>query len=60
MKQITVTVDPDGNCTIDKTGFKGKSCAAEKAIEEALGQVKSDSKKPEFFVQEVGKAQVGR
>jgi len=44
-----VTVDPDGNIKIDAVGFKGKACQITKVIEEALGTVKSDTKKPEYF-----------
>ncbi len=38
MKQITVTIGPDGNVKLEASGFAGNDClAATKAIEEAIG-----------------------
>lgn len=49
MKKIKITVDRDGNATVEAFGFKGRSClAATKAIEDALGKVKSRKEKPEM------------
>lgn len=61
MKQIVVTVDAEGQVSIEAVGFRGQSCEkATAALEQAMGIVKSKDKKPDWYVQEVGKAQVGR
>ena len=50
MKKIIVTIAPDGSTTVETSGFKGKSCQdATRQIEQALGAVVSDTKKPEFY-----------
>lgn len=54
MRQITITIGPDGNIEIEKSGFKGKTC--EKVgieIEKALGLVKVTKHKPEYFQTEI-------
>jgi hypothetical protein len=50
VKQLVVTVAPDGTVKIDAIGFKGNACEkATAAIEKALGTPKGPSaKKPEF------------
>ena len=54
MKQIIVTIDLDGNATVEAVGFNGKGCKdATKAIEEAVGTVTNVKQKPEFYRQEV-------
>jgi len=51
MKQtIEIIVTPQGQLQIDAMGFKGPDCAlATRYLEEALGQVASCKKKPEFY-----------
>lgn len=56
MRTINVTVDKDGNATVDAVGFKGKACEITKVIEQALGKTKSRTRKPEWS-QEVQKTQ---
>lgn len=49
MKSVEIIITPDGNVAIEAVGFKGKGCEkATKAFEEALGKVKSSTKKPEY------------
>lgn len=50
MKQVIVECAPDGTVKIEAVGFQGNACEKATAeIERALGQVKSRSKKPEYF-----------
>lgn len=61
MRQIIVIVDSDGNVKIEAVGYKGPACTkATQALEEALGMVKSRDKRPDYYVEEVRKASVGR
>lgn len=40
MKKITITIDQEGNSTIEASGFSGGEClAATKSFEEALGKL---------------------
>lgn len=49
MKNITVTIGPNGEVKVEANGFKGKGCdAATKAIREALGATASETKKAEY------------
>ncbi|MFN7141721.1 MAG: DUF2997 domain-containing protein, partial [Limisphaerales bacterium] len=58
MKQIEVTVLPDGSIQIDAVGFKGSDCEqATRFLEEALGVVAAKQKKPEFHQQNITKTQ---
>ncbi len=54
MKEIIVTVKPDGTVEITAEGYKGKGCeAASKFIEQALGvDAKGRKFKPEYYQQE--------
>ena len=49
MSQLIITIDTEGQATIDAHGYKGASCKdATAAIERALGVVTDDQLKPEF------------
>lgn len=53
MKTVEVIIDQEGKVTVEAVGFKGGACSlATKAIEQALGAVSSDTKKPEFYQDE--------
>jgi hypothetical protein len=53
MKQIKVTITPEGQASVEATGFKNNACKkATKPIEEALGTVEKVSNKPEALIQE--------
>lgn len=48
-QEIKVTITPTGETTVEAIGFRGKACQdATKALEQALGAVKSVRRKPEF------------
>ena len=52
MKQLIITVDPDGTTTVKACGFTGKACEdATRQIEEALGVVKKREHTKERFAQ---------
>lgn len=52
-KQIEITCHGDGSITVEAVGFKGKGCKqATEAFEKALGEVKTDTKKSEFYLTE--------
>ncbi|HZV35102.1 MAG TPA: DUF2997 domain-containing protein [Verrucomicrobiae bacterium] len=58
-KQINITVEADGSVQIETTGFKGKSCQdITKSFEQALGVVKGNTFKPEFYQHEERSQQV--
>ncbi len=51
-RRIHVRVSPFGEITVEADGFQGKGCeAATKAIEEALGQTRARTRKPDFWRQ---------
>ena len=51
-RRIHVRVSPFGEITVEADGFQGKGCeAATKAIEEALGQTRGRTRKPDFWRQ---------
>jgi len=51
-KKIHVRITPAGDITVEAEGFHGKGCeAATKAIEEALGQACTRTRKPDFWRQ---------
>jgi hypothetical protein len=53
VKQIILTVAPDGTPKIEAKGFLGRAClAASKWLEKALGLVASDKPTPEQFTAE--------
>ena len=59
-KQIIVIVNPDGNISIEASGFKGPACAkATAALEEAMGKVTTKKKTPEWHQETVGHQKVG-
>jgi len=46
---ITVEVSPTGDLSIEGVGFKGPECeTATRFLEEALGIVRTQAKKPEY------------
>ena len=59
MKQVTITVLPDGTSTMDAEGFKGKGCTeATEMIAIALGgndsSNRDERRKPDFYAQVPG------
>lgn len=49
MKEIIVTIDPDGSTTVETKGFAGAEClAATLNLEKALGKKIDDVKTREF------------
>jgi fructose-specific phosphotransferase system component IIB len=51
MKEIVVKIKPDGKVMVETNGFVGNECLlASKEIEEMLGIVKKEKKKPEFYI----------
>jgi hypothetical protein len=60
MKQIIVTVTPEGEVQIEAVGFKGNACeSATKAIEQALGVKKGFKKKPEYYASNTTTQRIG-
>lgn len=56
METVTITIDADGNPTIETKGFTGSACkAATKDLEKALGQVESETLTDEHYKREVGR-----
>ena len=52
-KEIIIEVDPKGNVNLEAIGFKGGTCeAALEPIEQAIGEVASRKRKPEFYQKE--------
>ena len=52
-KEIIIDIDPKGEVDIEAIGFKGGTCEKALApIEEAIGEVKSRKRKPEFYQKE--------
>jgi len=50
MEKVKVIIDKNGQVKIETEGFKGKSCLdATKELEELLGLVVEDKKKPEYY-----------
>lgn len=48
-KEVIITIDEEGNLSIETKGYSGSSCITELAeLEESLGKVKI-KKKQEFF-----------
>jgi hypothetical protein len=49
-KLITIEIDESGNATSEAAGFKGVGCTkALKLLSDALGKVKSETLKPEYY-----------
>jgi hypothetical protein len=51
MKQIKVTIDENGQATVEADGFKGKQCDVASAIGDAIGSTKSKKLKQEYHQQ---------
>lgn len=48
-KTITVTIDSEGDASVDLVGYKGKGChVVQAAFERALGKSSKVVKKPEY------------
>lgn len=59
-RTIEVIVRPDGGLQIDAVGFQGADCGKATAfLEEALGQVKTKGRKPDYYRQVRRQQQVG-
>jgi len=55
-KEIMITIDPEGNTTVEAFGYTGPECLeATEAFEKILGASAGRQKKKEFYVQEQGK-----
>lgn len=53
MPQIIVNIDANGDVKVEAAGVVGKDCQAlTRAIEQQLGAVAGDQKKPEFHQQQ--------
>jgi len=60
-RSIVVRISPSGEISVEAMGFQGKGCdAATRAIEDALGERKSRSLKPEFHRPSVGSRNIQR
>jgi len=50
MKEIEVVVNPDGSVSVEALGYSGPECEKATAfIEEALGEVQTRKRKPEYY-----------
>ena len=50
MKRIDITVDKEGVTSVESFGFSGKECSdATKLIEQAIGTVREDRKKADYY-----------
>lgn len=53
MAEIIVVIDQEGNPAVEVNGVKGKSCENfSKALEDALGDVQTNTRTREFYEQE--------
>lgn len=53
MKEVVVTVTPDGRIEMEAVGFKGKSCVdATEWLEKLLGETKERKFRPEYYQRE--------
>lgn len=61
-KEIEITIDQEGNASIDLMGWKGKGCAdVSKEFEKALGtKVKSEQKGEYYQVEQQEKQKIVR
>ena len=49
MKRVIIDIAPDGSVKIDAVGFSGPECEkATRFLDEALGKVTKNTRKPEF------------
>lgn len=56
MQIVTITIDGDGNPTVETKGFAGPACqAATRGVEKALGKVESEKLTDEYQKREVGR-----
>lgn len=52
MANIKIHISPEGDIKIETSGYAGQSCqSATRAIEEALGKVKSEALTQEYYLQ---------
>ena len=60
MRQIIVSVSPEGEVRIDAIGFKGTACEkATQELERALGMATKRTKKPEYRQLNTNQAKAG-
>lgn len=60
MQTVIVNIGVEGEVKVEAQGVQGSGChALTKAIEDALGRVSADQKKPEFFQQQTNTAAAG-
>lgn len=58
MKEIEVTIDTNGECSVDLVGWNGKGCAeVMEKITRALGKVVTSDKKCEYWKPEIKQKQ---
>lgn len=61
MEKVIVKVGPKGEITVEAQGVVGPGCAQlTKAIEQGLGRVTGDVKRPEFYQQQQQQQKAGR
>jgi hypothetical protein len=55
---VEITINPQGEISIDAVNFKGADCEKATAyLEEALGVVKNRAKKPEYYQERRSRSQ---
>ena len=58
-KTIEITVDPNGSISVQTRGFIGQTCKdASQFLERALGNVRRETKLPEYFQQHQANEQI--
>lgn len=60
MQTVIVNIGVDGNVKVEAQGVQGTGChALTRAIEDAIGPVTADQKKPEYYQQQANHATAG-
>ena len=62
MRELTITIDEQGNLLVDIKGYQGRSCdEVAHLIEEVLGQPPAETRlKPEYAVQPAPRVRPGQ